>query len=95
MRWGNDSHGQNVIKAAVRACRDAIEFNSIPSVQQLVHNSYQGLKMDVVLSVLTKYREGLDLEQVSQVFPYGSIRYQLQYGGMMAPSGIAIAPLGD
>jgi uncharacterized protein (TIGR02058 family) len=93
--WGNDSHGQNVTKAAVRACRNAIEFNSIPSVQRLVPDGYQGLKLDVILAVPAKYREGLDLEQVSQVFPYGSIRYQLQDGGMVAPSGIAIERLGD
>jgi uncharacterized protein (TIGR02058 family) len=93
--WGNDSHGQNVTKAAVRACRNAIEFNSIPSVQKLVPNGYQGLKLDVILAVPGEYRDGLDLQQVSQVFPYGSIRYQLQDGGMIAPSGIAIERLGD
>ncbi|KAG7346486.1 lin0512 family protein [Nitzschia inconspicua] len=93
--WGNDSHGQNVTKAAVRACRNAIEFNSIPSVRRLVPNGYDGLRLDVVLAVPAKYRDGLDLEAVSQVFPYGSIRYQLQDGGMIAPSGIAIERLGD
>jgi uncharacterized protein (TIGR02058 family) len=93
--WGNDSHGQDVTKAAVRACRNAIEFNSIPSVQKLVPNGYHGLKLDVVLAVPGKYRVGLDLEEVSQVFPYGSVRYQVQDGGMVAPSGIAIERLGD
>ena len=34
--FGNDSHGQNATKAAVRACRNAIEFNSIPSIGALV-----------------------------------------------------------
>jgi uncharacterized protein (TIGR02058 family) len=93
--WGNDSHGQDVTKAAVRACRNAIEFNSIPSVQRLVPNGYDGLRLDVVLAVPAKYREGLDLSKVADVFPYGSIRFQLQDGGMIAPSGIAIDRLGD
>jgi uncharacterized protein (TIGR02058 family) len=93
--WGNDSHGQNVTKAAVRACRNAIEFNSIPSIQQLVPNGYDGLKLDVILAVPSKYRPQLELTQVAQVFPYGSVRFQLQDGGMIAPSGIAIQRLGD
>jgi hypothetical protein len=34
--FGNDSHGQSSTKAAVRACRNAIEFNSIPSIKRLI-----------------------------------------------------------
>ena len=34
--FGADQHGQNATKAAVRACRNAIEFNSIPSVAALI-----------------------------------------------------------
>eukprot|EP00536_Pseudo-nitzschia_multiseries_P009865 jgi/Psemu1/201855/e_gw1.287.99.1 len=93
--FGNDSHGQSATKAAVRACRNAIEFNSIPSVGPLVPNGYQGLKLDVLLAVPPKYKESLDLSQVQEVFPYGSIRFQIQDGGMVAPSGIAIEKLGD
>ena len=79
----------------VRACRNAIEFNSIPSVARLVPNGYEGLKLDVLLAVPAKYRDGLDLSKVQEVFPYGSIRFQIQDGGMIAPSGIAIERLGD
>jgi uncharacterized protein (TIGR02058 family) len=93
--FGNDSHGQNPTKAAMRACRNAIEFNSIPSVQRLVPNGYDGLKLDVILAVPSKYRAALDLSEVQSVFPYGSIRFQIQDGGMIAPSGIAIERLGD
>mmetsp|Transcript_277 Transcript_277/g.700 ORF Transcript_277/g.700 Transcript_277/m.700 type:complete len:216 (+) Transcript_277:233-880(+) len=93
--FGNDSHGQSATKAAVRACRNAIEFNSIPSVGRLIPNGYQGLKLDVLLAVPPKYKDSLDLSQVQEVFPYGSIRFQIQDGGMVAPSGIAIEKLGD
>lgn len=93
--FGNDSHGQNATKAAVRACRNAIEFNSIPSINRLVPQGYDGLKLDVLLAIPSKYKDSLDLSQVQQVFPYGSIRFQLQDGGMIAPSGIAIDRLGD
>lgn len=79
----------------VRACRNAIEFNSIPSINRLVPEGYDGLKLDVLLAVPPKYKDSLDLSQVQQVFPYGSIRFQIQDGGMIAPSGIAIDRLGD
>jgi uncharacterized protein (TIGR02058 family) len=79
----------------VRACRNAIEFNSIPSIKRLVPGGYDALKLDVVLAVPAKYRNALNLEDVQKVFPYGSIRFQIQDGGMIAPSGIAIDALGD
>ena len=34
--FGADQHGQDATKAAVRACRNAIEFNSVPSVRAVV-----------------------------------------------------------
>lgn len=61
----------------------------------MVPQGYDGLKLDVLLAVPSKYRDTLDLSQVQQVFPYGSIRFQIQDGGMIAPSGIAIDRLGD
>jgi uncharacterized protein (TIGR02058 family) len=93
--FGNDSHGQNTTKAAVRACRNAIEFNSLPSIRKLVPGGYDGLKLDVTLAVPAAYRSRLDLGPVGDVFPYGSVRFQIQDGGMVAPSGIAIERLGD
>ena len=33
---GTDQHGQDVTKACVRACKDAISFNSIPNLHTLV-----------------------------------------------------------
>ena len=94
--FGNDSHGQSATKAAIRACRNAIEFNSIPSIKRLIPNGgYDALKLDVLLAVPPKYQEGLDLNQVATVFPYGHVRFEVQDGGMIAPSGIAIEKLGD
>eukprot|EP01083_Nonionella_stella_P260355 887857_1 len=94
--FGNDSHGQSSTKAAVRACRNAIEFNSIPSIKRLIPDGgYDALKLDVLLAVPPKYQEGLDLDEVAKVFPYGDVRFELQDGGMVTPSGIAIEKLGD
>ena len=40
---GADQHGQDATKAAVRACRNAIEFNSIPSIRQIVPGGYDNM----------------------------------------------------
>lgn len=92
--FGNDSHGQSATKAAVRACRNAIEFNSIPSLKKIIPSD-KSLKLDVILAVPKKYQDGLDLEQCRKVFPYGDVKFTVQDGGMIAPSGIAIDDLGD
>lgn len=95
MGFGNDGHGQDATKAAVRAARSAIEFNSIPSIRRLVPGGYDELKLDVLLAVPPEYQAGLDLEKVKAAFPYGDKRVTVQDGGMVAPSGIAIERLGD
>lgn len=94
--FGNDSHGQSSTKAAVRACRNSIEFNSIPSIKRLIPDGgYDALKLDVLLAVPPKYQADLDLGEVAKVFPYGDVRFEIQDGGMIAPSGIAIEKFGD
>ena len=61
----------------------------------MIPNGYDGLKLDVILAIPERYRSTLDLAKVQDVFPYGSVRFQIQNGGMIAPSGIAIDQLGD
>jgi uncharacterized protein (TIGR02058 family) len=51
------------------------------------------MKLDVLLAVPEKYQADLDLEAIRAVFPYGQIRFQIQVGGMVATSGVAIAEL--
>ncbi len=95
---GNDSHGQSATKASIRACRNAIEFNSIPSIQRLLSDSggYDALKLDVLLAIPSKYQTNeLDLDKVVEVFPYGDVRVDIQDGGMVTKSGIAIDRFGD
>lgn len=81
---------------SVRACRNAIEFNSIPSIQKLVPGGYDALKLHVILAVPPQYQSTLDLDPVRAVFPYyKTLDIDIQNGGMVAPSGIAIDALGD
>jgi uncharacterized protein (TIGR02058 family) len=94
--FGCDQHGQNPTKAAIRACRNAIEFNSIPSIAQIVPGGYAGMKLRVQLGVPDEYRGALDLSKVAEVFPYGTLLpVELVTGGMKASSGIALEAMGD
>jgi len=79
----------------VRACRNAIEFNQIPSLGEIVPGGRDEMKLDVLLAVPPAYQDDLDLRQVRSCFPYGQIRIQVQDGGMVAQSGVAIPELGD
>lgn len=78
----------------VRACRNAIEFNSL-SIDTIIPGGYEGMKLNVILAVPGQYQDGLDLEEVRKVFPYGDINFVIQNGGMVAPSGRQIEALGD
>jgi uncharacterized protein (TIGR02058 family) len=79
----------------VRACRNAIEFNQIPSIANIIPGGRDGMKLDVLLAVPEKYQADLDLDAIRKVFPYGQIRFQIQNGGMVATHGLVIAEMGD
>jgi|TARA_B110000971_G_scaffold221038_1_gene266574 uncharacterized protein (TIGR02058 family) len=94
---GADQHGQDATKAAVRACRNAIEFNSIPSIKDIVPGGYDAMKLHIQLGVPHSFLDSVDLEKVKAVFPYGNIVEPVDIGpgGLLAKSGIAIAEMGD
>eukprot|EP00635_Sarcinochrysidales_sp_CCMP3193_P008371 CAMPEP_0118903702 /NCGR_PEP_ID=MMETSP1166-20130328/8469_1 /TAXON_ID=1104430 /ORGANISM="Chrysoreinhardia sp, Strain CCMP3193" /LENGTH=204 /DNA_ID=CAMNT_0006842935 /DNA_START=109 /DNA_END=723 /DNA_ORIENTATION=+ len=94
--FGCDGHGQDATKAALRAARNAIEFNSIPCVDSLVPGGRDGLKLKLDLALPEKYHNDLDWSKVRAAFPYGDItEATLQVGGAIFQSGIAIPELGD
>ena len=92
---GADQHGQDATKAAVRACRNAIEFNSIPSIRQIVPGGYDNMKLHIQIGV-PKGAE-LDMDKIRRVFPYGQICEPIEIveGGLLARSGIKIPEMGD
>jgi len=87
MGFGNDGHGQDVTKAAVRAARNAIEFNSIPSIRKIIPGGYDAMKLDVILAVPPKYQGGLRVDEVKNVFPYGKCHVTIQDGGEASSEG--------
>ena len=65
-----DQHGQNPTKAAVRACRNAIEFNSLPSIRNIVPGGYDNMKLRIQIAVP-------DHDQVHSTRP-DRVRFPLQ-----------------
>eukprot|EP00904_Undaria_pinnatifida_P006425 jgi/Undpi1/2912/HiC_scaffold_14.g06289.m1 len=93
--FGNDQHGQDATKACVRACRNAIEFNSLPSMNAIVPGGYANMKLRVQLAVPVP-EEDVDVEAIKRVFPYGQLLpVEFQAGGMRASSGMELPELGD
>ncbi|KAJ1462785.1 hypothetical protein M885DRAFT_505884 [Pelagophyceae sp. CCMP2097] len=94
--WGADQHGQNATKACVRAARNAIEFNSIPSIGKIVPGGYENMLLRIQIALPEAYHGAVDLDQVRSVFPYGRIiSCELQTGGALFSSGIALEAMGD
>ena len=93
--FGCDQHGQDGTKAVVRACRNAIEFNSIPSIGRIVPGGYESMKLHVQVGVPMD-AEDVDLARVAAVFPYGTLLpVEIQRGGLLARSGIVLPAMGD
>lgn len=102
MGFGVDQHGGNdATKAAVRAVRNAIEFNSIPGVIEAIPGGRREMLIHVKLGVPPAYNDNatampLDSLQVAKVFPYGKILpLQVVIGGLTYPTGRLVPELGD
>ncbi|TFJ86734.1 hypothetical protein NSK_001822 [Nannochloropsis salina CCMP1776] len=95
MGFGCDQHGQDATKAAVKACRNAIEWNSLPSINQIVPGGYEAMKVRVQIAVPVD-ATNIDTEAIKKAFPYGQLLpVEIQSGGMRASSGIALPAMGD
>lgn len=91
--FGCDQHGQNSTKAAVRACRNAIEFNSLPALREMIPGGKENMRLKVTIAVPDP--ETVDVSQVYKVFPYGKVLPEVKEGGMKCSSGICLPELGD
>lgn len=108
MGFGVDQHGEShdATKAAVRAVRNAIEFNSIPGVISHLPGGRKEMLIHVKLGVprllsdsaLQKKEElrHVDVWQVAKVFPYGKLLpIEIEVGGLSFPTGRVVEELGD
>lgn len=103
--FGVDQHGDRQkdggTKAAVRAVRDAIEFNSIPGMMEAVPGGRKEMLIHVKLGVPPKEDGGnmpipVDLSEIAKVFPYGRLMpIDVVVGGLLFPTGRVVKELGD
>ena len=101
---GVDQHGnpkEGATKAAVRAVRNAIEFNSIPGAITAIPGGRQEMLIQVKLGVPTSTLSSstpmhVDLSHVAKVFPYGRLLpIEISLGGLSFPTGRIVEELGD
>lgn len=100
--FGVDQHGSLesdgfATKAAIRAVRNAIEFNSIPGVIDHLPGGRKQMLIHVKLGVpSTGNANSIDALEVAKVFPYGRLLpIQVVRGGLKFHSGRVVEELGD
>ncbi|KEO84437.1 Lin0512 family protein [Tumebacillus flagellatus] len=92
---GVDLHGQDATVAAKRACRDAIQENSMPGLRSILPgNTLDNMKVRVKLGVPVP-AEQVDIEEVKKSFPYGQVEVEIVPGGLICSSGVVLPDKGD
>ncbi|WP_138419112.1 Lin0512 family protein [Aquibacillus sediminis] len=87
---GIDVHGQNITKAAVRAVENAIHYNSMPGIKDILpEQSLHNMKVHVKLAVPAD-KDKLNHEEVKKEIPYGTVTLEIMDGGMATSSGIVL-----
>lgn len=79
---GNDLHGGDYTKAAIRAVQDAIHHSSLTMIRTL-GISRENMQVDVTVGVQTP--EQVDTDSVAKTLPYGKISVSAVSGGLDVP----------
>ena len=82
MGSGNDLHGGNYTKAAVRAVEDAIHHSSLTLIRTL---GIDPRAMQVEVTIGVQQPEKVDAEAVKAVLPHGQITVDVVKGGLDVP----------
>lgn len=80
---GNDLHGGDYTKAAVRAVEDAIHHSSLTLIRSL-DISRDDMHVDVTIGVQNP--GAVDTDIVAQTLPYGQITAKAVAGGLDVPT---------
>jgi uncharacterized protein (TIGR02058 family) len=76
---GNDLHGRDYTKAALRAVQDALHHSSLRFVREL---RIDKTKIDVDVTVGVQRPEQVDLEKVKASLPLGNVTVKAVKGGL-------------
>lgn len=82
-----------VQKAAIRACRHAIEFTDLPCIHDVVPERYQGVKLKVQVACPSPGM--VDVCELRRVFPFGTMEIDVGEGGMRTHSCSMVPELGE
>ena len=76
---GNDLHGSDYTKAALRAVQDALHHSSLSFIGSL---QVDKTKLDVEVTIGVQRPEQVDLEKVKSSLPIGNITVKAVKGGL-------------
>ena len=82
MGSGNDLHGGDYTKAAVRAVQDAIHHSSLTFIRTL---GVDPRTMQVEVTIGVQQPEKVDAETVKAVLPHGQVTVNVVKGGLDVP----------
>jgi uncharacterized protein (TIGR02058 family) len=79
---GNDLHGSDYTKAALRAVQDALHHSSLSFVRSLPVDK---TKLDVEVTIGVQKPEKVDLERIKSSLPIGNVTVKAVKGGLDVP----------
>jgi uncharacterized protein (TIGR02058 family) len=79
---GNDLHGSDYTKAALRAVQDALHHSSLSFIRAL---KIDRTKVDVEVTIGVQRPERVDLEKVKTSLPLGNVTVKAVKGGLDVP----------
>ena len=83
MGAGNDLHGGNYTKAALRAVDDALHHSSLTMISTLGVDPASGMFVDVTIGV--QQPNEVDQAAVQAALPYGTVTVNVVKGGLDLP----------
>ncbi len=89
MGHGNDLHGGDYTKAALRAVQDAIHHSSLTMIRTLKLDPKTQMYVDVTIGA--QQPDKVDLDKVKASLPYGTVTATAVKGGLDVPDEV----LGD
>lgn len=85
MGSGNDLHGGDYTKAAIRAVNDAIHHSSLTMIRTLKVDP-KSMLVDVTIGV--QVPDQVDVEQVKAALPHGTVSVKVVKGGLDVPDEV-------
>ena len=83
---GNDLHGGDYTKAAVRAVEDAVHHSSLSLIRSL---GVDARTMQVEVTIGVQQPDRVDAETVKAALPHGQVTVKLVKGGLDVPDEAA------